>query len=69
MRFGRLRFGSIEIDGVTYTHDVVIDHGRVRKRKKKPSRKFREVGRGEGSLEVPSLDNRHRKLWVASCDG
>ena len=42
MRFGRLRFGSLEIDGVTYTHDVVIDRGRVRKRKKKPSRKFRE---------------------------
>jgi hypothetical protein len=42
MRFGRLRFGSIAIDGVTYEHDVVIDRGRVRKRKKKPSRKFRE---------------------------
>ena len=42
MRFGRLRFGSIEIDGVTYAHDVVIDRGRVRKRKKKPSQKFRE---------------------------
>jgi hypothetical protein len=42
MRFGRLRFGSITIDGVTYTRDVVIDRGRVGKRKKKPSRKFRE---------------------------
>jgi hypothetical protein len=42
MRFGRLRFGSIEINGVTHAHDVVIDRGRVRKRKKKPSQKFRE---------------------------
>jgi len=42
MRFGRLHFGSITINGVTYTRDVVIDRGRVGKRKKKPSRKFRE---------------------------
>ena len=42
MRFGRLRFGSITIDGMTYAHDVIIDRGKVRKRKKKPSQKFRE---------------------------
>jgi hypothetical protein len=43
MRFESLSFGSIRIDGVTYEHDVVIDHGEVRKRKKKPSRKFRDA--------------------------
>jgi len=42
MDFGKYTFGSIEIDGVTYEHDVVIDRGRIRKRKKKFSRKFRE---------------------------
>ena len=42
MNFGKFHFGSIEIDGVTYERDVVIDRGKVRKRKKKPSRKFRE---------------------------
>ncbi len=41
MRVEGFSFGSIRIDGVTYTHDVVIDRGRVRKRKKKPSKKFR----------------------------
>jgi hypothetical protein len=41
MRFGRFTFGSIQIDGVTYEHDVVIDGGRIRKRKKKPSKRFR----------------------------
>jgi hypothetical protein len=41
MRFGALGFGSIEIDGVTYGHDVVIDRGRVRKRKKGPSKPYR----------------------------
>ena len=43
MRFESLSFGSIRIDGITYEHDVVIDHGEVRKRKKKPSRKFRDA--------------------------
>jgi hypothetical protein len=41
MRFEAFSFGSIRIDGVTYQHDVVIDHGQVHKRKKKPSRQFR----------------------------
>jgi hypothetical protein len=27
--------------GVTYEYDVVIDRGKIRKRKKKPSKKFR----------------------------
>lgn len=41
MRFGRFRFGSIEIDGTIYDHDIVIDRGHVRKRKKGPSKPFR----------------------------
>ena len=52
MRFGKLHFGSITIDGVTYTHDVVIDRGRVGKRKKKPSKQFRgEFGHTPISIE------------------
>jgi hypothetical protein len=43
MRFEEFSFGSIRIDGVTYEHDVVIDRGEVRKRKKKPSKKFRDA--------------------------
>src|SRR6266481_5820503 len=42
MDFGKFHFGRIEIDGVTYERDVVIDRGDVRKRKKKPSKRFRE---------------------------
>ena len=41
MDFGKFHFGSIAINGVTYEHDVVIDRGKIRKRKKKPSKKFR----------------------------
>jgi hypothetical protein len=42
MRIEKSSFGSIRIDGTTYEHDLVIDRGRIRKRKKKASRQFRE---------------------------
>jgi hypothetical protein len=41
MRFGSFRFGSIEVDGTTYEHDLVIDRGDVRRRKKGPSKVLR----------------------------
>jgi hypothetical protein len=43
MRFQSFSFGSIRIDGITYEHDVVIDRGEVRKRRKNPSRKFHDT--------------------------
>src|SRR5260370_19173566 len=43
MSFEKFSFGSIRIDGTTYEHDVVIDRGQIRKRKKKPSKKFRDA--------------------------
>ena len=42
MRFEGFSFGSIRIDGVSYYHDVVIDRGQIRERKKKPSKRFRD---------------------------
>ena len=43
MRIDRFTFGSVRIDGEMYGHDVVIAHGRVRKRKKKSSKPFRDA--------------------------
>jgi hypothetical protein len=43
MHFESFSFGSIQIDGTTYEHDVVIDRGEVRKRKKGPSKQFRDA--------------------------
>lgn len=43
MHFEAFSFGTIRIDGVTYEHDVVIDRGQVHKRKKKPSKQFRDA--------------------------
>jgi|SRR6516225_4366619 hypothetical protein len=34
-------FGSIKVDGVEYDHDIVVDRGHIRKRKKGPSKEFR----------------------------
>jgi hypothetical protein len=42
MDFQDFSFGLIRIDGVTYEHDVIVDRGEVRKRNKKPSKKFRD---------------------------
>jgi hypothetical protein len=42
MRISHFAFGELEIDGVTYEHDVVIHHGEIEKRKKKASKKFRD---------------------------
>ena len=36
-----LGFGAIEVDGREYEHDIVIERGRVRERKKKPSKPYR----------------------------
>jgi len=41
MRVSNYSFGSVRVDGVTYDCDLVIDRGKIRKRKKAASRKFR----------------------------
>jgi hypothetical protein len=69
MRFEDFTFGSIRIDGVTYGHDVVIDRGCVRKRKKKPSKKFRaEFGHTPLSLEE-KIPWQCRRLVVGTGTG
>ena len=41
MLFENLAFGSIRVDGVEYDHDIVVERGEVRARKKGPSKVFR----------------------------
>ena len=43
MRFTEYSFGSVRVDSVTYDHDLIIDRGKIRKRKKAASRKFRDA--------------------------
>ena len=41
MRVKELSFGTINIDGKDYIKDIVINKGKIEKRKKKESKKFR----------------------------
>ena len=42
MRARLISFGEVEIDGRRFRHDVVVENGHVRKRKKGPSKAYRE---------------------------
>ena len=66
MRFEDFSFGSIRIDGVTYEHDVVIDGGAVRKRKKKPSKQFRNQFGHTPLSNEEQLPWRCRRLIVGT---
>jgi hypothetical protein len=69
MRFEAFSFGSIRIDGVVHEHDVVIDRGAVRKRKKKPSRRYRdEFGHTPLSVEE-NIPWNCRRLVIGSGTG
>ena len=41
MRVSDYFFGSVRVDGVTCDHDLIMDRGKIRKRNKAASRKFR----------------------------
>ena len=44
VRISDYSFGSVRVDGVSYDHDLIIDRGKIRKRKKAASRRFRSAG-------------------------
>ena len=66
MRFEKFSFGSIQVDGVTYKHDVVIDRGEVRKRKKKPSKPFRDDFGHTPLSEKENLPWQCRRLVIGT---
>lgn len=69
MRFETFSFGQIRIDGVTYERDVVIERGEVRKRKKKPSKKYRDAfGHTPVSMDE-DIPWRCRRLVIGTGEG
>jgi hypothetical protein len=71
MRFDSFSFGLIQIDGYAYEHDVIIDHGEIRKRKKKPSKKIPRAVRPHAALDrrgdpLEMLPTCHRQWCVRS---
>jgi hypothetical protein len=66
VRFTGYSFGFIRVDGVTYDHDLIIDRGKIRKRKKAASRKFRG-GYGHTPLSVAEdIPWRCRRLVIGT---
>jgi len=66
MRFTGYSFGSIRVDGMTYDHDLIIDRGKIRKRTKAASRKFRGAS-GHTPLSVAEdIPWRCRRLVIGT---
>jgi len=66
MQFGRFTFGSVEVDGKTFEHDLVIDRGRIRRRRKGPSKPLRpQYGHTPLSL-AEDIPWKCRRLVVGS---
>jgi hypothetical protein len=66
MQFTSYSFGSVRVDGVTYDHDLIIDHGTIRKRKKAASRKFRSAYRHTPLSAEEDIPWRCRRLVIGT---
>jgi hypothetical protein len=67
MRFDKFRFGLIQIDGVAWDPDVVIDHGTVTKRKKASKRFCKDFGHSPLSIEEDIPWQCRRLVVGAGC--
>ena len=66
MNFTSYSFGSIQVDGVTYKRDLIIDRGKIRRRNKAASRKFRGA-HGHTPLSVAEdIPWRCRRLVIGT---
>ena len=70
MKARLVEFGLLEIDGQRYDHDVVVERGRVSKRRKKASRPLRDrYGHTPLSLLEPIPWPRRRLIVGSGVDG
>src|SRR5262245_14023895 len=66
MHIDAYQFGRITIDGVSYEHDVVVEGGEIRRRKKGPS-KPREDEFGHTPLTAAEgIPWRAKRLWIGT---
>lgn len=66
MRIDDYEFGRITIDGVTYEHDVVVEGGKIRKRKKGPSKKRRNEFGHTPLTAAEEIPWDARQLWIGT---
>jgi hypothetical protein len=59
-------FGRITIDGVVYDHDVVIESGEIRKRKKGPSKPRRDEFGHTPLTAEEKLPWSGKRLWIGT---
>ena len=65
-----ISFGLVEIDGIRFDHDVVIEGGRMSKRRKKASKPLRDrSGHTPLSLLEPIPWDCHRLIVGTGADG
>jgi hypothetical protein len=59
-------FGRITIDGVVYEHDVVIESGKIRKRKKGPSKPRRDEFGHTPLTAEEKIPWSAKRLWIGT---
>lgn len=66
MHVDSFEFGRITIDGVSYDHDVVIEQGTIRKRRKGPSRPRKDEFGHTPLTAAEKIPWRARRLWIGT---
>ncbi len=66
MHVDAYEFGRITIDGVSYDHDLVIEDGVVRKRKKGPSKPRRDEFGHTPLTAAEKIPWKARRLWIGT---
>ena len=66
MHVDAYEFGRITIDGVVYEHDVVIDKGEIRRRKKGPSKPRRDEFGHTPLTPEEKIPWRADRLWIGT---
>jgi hypothetical protein len=66
MHVDSYEFGRITIDGEPYDHDLVIEHGVVRKRRKGPSKKRKPEFGHTPLTAAEEIPWGARRLWIGT---
>ena len=66
MHVDKYKFGEITIDGTRYEHDLVITRGKIRKRKKGPSRERKKEFGHTPLTAAEKIPWDARQLWIGT---
>jgi hypothetical protein len=66
MHVDAYEFGQITIDGVAYDRDVVVDRGRIRNRKKGPSKPRKDEFGHTPLTAAEEIPWKAQRLWIGT---